>query len=142
MLFLQLIEMNGSLPLILPVSYVLQEHVKPLYTLSPDLAWGLYMPTNPPPPAFLTAHTHLPSASFHLHNSFRLIRGEKYHKGNKMTAFVYLRETPGSRCNIKIVTAKADSASQSTNYITSSTTAQQPEQQLPTKCSQSKQTSN
>lgn len=47
----------------------LKEHVKPPYTLSPDLVWGLYVPTNPSLPAFLTAHAHLPSTSFPVHIS-------------------------------------------------------------------------
>lgn len=56
--------MNGSLPLLPPVSYTVEGFVKPLYTISPDLVRGLYMPTNPSLPAFLPAHTHTSGMCF------------------------------------------------------------------------------
>lgn len=88
--------MNGSLPLPSPVSHILEEHVKPLYTLSPDLVWGLYMPTNPSLPAFLTAHTHLPCASFPVHNIQAYQGYEVSKKGMKLLHLCILEKHLGA----------------------------------------------
>lgn len=93
--------MNGSLPLPSPVSYILEVHVKSLYTLSPDLVWGLYMPTNPSLPAFLTAHTHLPCASFPLHNIQAYQGYEVSKKGMKLLHLCILEKHLGAAATRK-----------------------------------------